>query len=174
MTVTLELTMPGVPDARAGVGLKAAFDHFAKVGVHPEDAAAARFTRDGIDMGADLEFTEADAAICHVWDEAENAAFRAVVGEHADIPSGSYLRLVAPPGEELVEMSMEEEFALGPQLPMSEAPMDGTAVIAANAAGEVMFVSWNDERGGWRRCDTEEPFEPVAWADDDEGIRSVR
>lgn len=68
-------------------------------------------------------------------------------------------------------ISPETEFAAARVvLAMSEAPLDGTPIVARHRNGNVAHIRWSvedemgpHERPYWARWDTDIEFHPVAW-----------
>jgi hypothetical protein len=81
-------------------GLLAAQTIFDRTGVTPQRAAEARFSVEGWDLsGYDSEVSADDLDICHLWDEADEAAVRACCADWDEVkkPTTAKLALVDLP-----------------------------------------------------------------------------
>jgi hypothetical protein len=98
MTITIHVE--GARPEEIIRGLLAAQLVFDKAGVTPDEAATARFVVEGWDIeGFPEPAPAAELAICHVWDEADQAAVTACCAgwRQEKIPSSADLELVTEP-----------------------------------------------------------------------------
>jgi hypothetical protein len=74
----LTIAVAGASRAEVARGVEAARAVFAKAGVTPMRAATARYNIEGWDIrGFAGELSPADAALCGIWEDAEDAALQA-------------------------------------------------------------------------------------------------
>jgi len=128
-------------------------------------------------MGAPVEYTDEEAAIAHVWDDAEHAAFEAALGQGAKVPPDSYLKLIEPERDVAEEQDdgpspAEIEFMAQEHVrPAAEAPRDGTIIAGRDKTGSMAHVRWRtepaldpaDDDPHWSRVDDGDLFELVDW-----------
>jgi hypothetical protein len=98
MTITIHVE--GAKPEEIIRGLLAAQLVFDRAGVTPDDAATARFVVEGWDIeGFPEPAPDAELAICHVWDEADQAAVTACCASwrQEKIPASADLELVTEP-----------------------------------------------------------------------------
>ncbi|MFI0847173.1 hypothetical protein [Mesorhizobium sp. IMUNJ 23232] len=155
MTITLCLTIPGVPEASIQAGLQAAADHFNAVGVHPVTAENAVRMLDGLDLEklADDEWAKDELDAAQAWNDAEISAFVAALGVGSDIPKGSKLTVVHPPFSEkrksLVDFvisvagASQEELRRGVEAALEVFVREGISPEQA-ADGQWAVESWDD------------------------------
>ena len=87
----LVLHVPGAKPHEIKRGLAAARAVFEREAVTPDDASRACWLRNANDDGADVEMSEYEHSISHVWDDAEFEAVVACCGSAEATPRGAYL-----------------------------------------------------------------------------------
>jgi hypothetical protein len=86
---TIELHVNGATEAEIIRGVSAALAVFTRAGATPLEAAGARFKEEG----EQELLTEREAAIAHVWAEAEDVAISTCCQGWREIPRGAHIRL---------------------------------------------------------------------------------
>lgn len=86
---TIELHIKGATEAEIIRGVVAGLQVFTRAGTTPLGAARARFKEEG----EREPLTEPEAAIAHVWAEAEDVAISACCQGWREIPKGAHIRI---------------------------------------------------------------------------------
>jgi hypothetical protein len=86
---TIELHVKGATEAEIIRGVLAGLEVFIRAGTTPIGAAGARFKQEG----EQEPVTEREAAIAHVWAEAEDIAISTCCQGWREIPKGAHIRL---------------------------------------------------------------------------------